>query len=239
MFEVCPKCHGGGTSAPYVRPKHTRLSEIDCEPPARIDVGADWNHALGGGAVHGGVTLIAARGGVGKTTEMLRVASRIGTFDEPCLYLLSERYPSEIAAQGANIEDVDLSHIEIEEVSTMRDVFAHVYAGAHVFVDSLGNLEDAQPNHIERIRDAIGTGTAWIIFHVTKDGKLEGREKFSHKASALVWISKTKLSTRKNWWGPILSTRRNAPVFRTDVASDRPQAARPAKGARRALRLLR
>jgi len=190
-------------------PKRRRLSDFDAHEPERFDCGKDWNAALGGGVVRGGIVLVASRGGSGKTTEMLRVAARLGTPDTPSIYCFSERSEEELASHAAFVK-IDRTRIAPVPVKTIDDAIEATPTGAHLFIDSIGNLEHFDPKEIEKIRE-ISTATAWLICHVNKRGEIEGRQKLDHGASATVWVRRTTLRTSKNWHGPQCVVPRDLP----------------------------
>lgn len=208
-FNPCPKCKGYETCAPAVPTRRRRLSDIEARELERFDCGADWNAALGGGAVRGAIVLVASRGGSGKTTEMLRVAARLGTPDAPSIYAFTERTEEELASHAAFVK-IDRSRIVAIAVTSIAEAVEATPTGAHLFLDSWGNLEHADPKDVAKIRE-IETATAWLICHVNKRGEIEGRQKLDHAASAVVWVRKTSLRTSKNWHGPQCTTPRDLP----------------------------
>lgn len=208
-FNPCPKCKGYETCAPDVLPHRRRLSDFDARQPERFDCGKDWNAALGGGAVRGGVMLIASRGGSGKTTEMLRVAARLGTPREPAIYAFTERTEEELAAHAAFV-GIDRSRLFPVRVTSIDEAIEATPTGAHFFLDSWGNLDHPDPKDIAKIRE-IDPATSWLICHVNKRGEIEGRQKLDHAASAVVWVRRESLRTSKNWHGPMCVVPRDLP----------------------------
>lgn len=212
-FNPCPRCKGRETCAPEVMPRRRRLSDVEASPLERFDCGEDWNTALGGGIVRGGIVLVASRGGSGKTTEMLRVAARLGTEENPSIYAFTERTEGELSAHAAfiGIDQADRAKIAAVAVTSIAEAVEATPSGAHLFLDSWGNLERPDPADVARIRE-IEPASAWLICHVNKRGEIEGRQKLDHAASAVVWVRKTTLRTSKNWHGPQRVTDRILPA---------------------------
>lgn len=208
-FEPCPKCKGYQTCAPFLFPRLRRLSDVEARDIERYDCGADWNTALGGGAAHGGIILVASRGGSGKTTEMLRIASRLGTARAPSIYAFTERTEEELASH-AKFVGIERANLVALPITSIDEAIEATPTGAHLFIDSWGNLEKPDPGDVDRIR-AIDPATCWLVCHVNKRGEIEGRQKLDHKASAVVWVRKTTLRTSKNWHGPQRVTDRILP----------------------------
>jgi predicted ATP-dependent serine protease len=219
--EPCPRCGAPDACAPFARKKLPRLSDVKVSPVLRYSIAPDWNAALGGGAAHGAIVLVAGPGGVGKSTEALRIASLLGTFDRPTIYAFTERDEKELAAH-AKLCGVDATTIEYARLGEIGELWTLLSPGAHLVLDSYGNLEESVPEDFDRIRERIYPGTAFIVCHVIKSGDLEGREKLKHKASAVVWVKKKTLRTSKNWHGPApISVPRANPFLREDLAPPR------------------
>lgn len=223
-FDKCPKCQRVGTAVrTTIRQQHRtlRLSEVESDERERILVRKDWDAALGGpgerGVLESTIVFVVGRGGIGKTTDCLDIASRIGTSSRrPCAYASSEREIPDIRRQ-ADKAGIHTFPIIAQRVRTMREVIAFVETEqpSGLILDSWSNLEDPHPNDLDLLREALGMSPAFILHHVTKAGEMAGLSKLAHKADAIVWLYARKLRVTKNWHGPnLISVNRVLPKFK-------------------------
>jgi predicted ATP-dependent serine protease len=209
-FDRCPSCGAFSSCVKAKRKRaHTlRLSDIPPDDRARLLVRRDWDNALGGpgerGALEGTLIFVVGKGGAGKTTDLLDLASRLGKSQRrPCAYASSEREIPALSAQARKI-GVDGSAILPVRVHAMREIISFVeeHRPSGLVIDSWSNLEAPVPNDLDLLREALGSAPAWIIHHVTKADEMAGSSKLAHKADAIVWMLKTRLKVTKNWHGP-------------------------------------
>lgn len=181
----------------------------------------DWDSALGGpgerGALEGTLIFVVGKGGTGKTTDMLKIAEAIGEArHRPCAYASSEREVPALSAQARKVGIAGRWIVPVR-VKTMPQVIAFVdeHRPGALILDSWSNLEDAKPNDLDTLREALGDAPAFIIHHVTKADDMAGSSKLAHKADAIVWMLKTVLKVTKNWHGPNgVTVRRHLPKFK-------------------------
>jgi len=217
-FDRCPKCNAWNTAerSKITRERIVRLSDVADPDVPRIAIREDWDRALGGGAKQGSTIIVAGNPGVGKTTEMLSIASLRGSRKFPVLYATSERDVRDLA-DSARTMRLDGTRIAPVRVRSMRDVRKAIDAIAPMItvIDSATNLDRFEAEDFIELRECIGEGCAFVICHVTKAQEIAGRNGLAHQASAIVWIRGKTLRTSKNWYGPApMSVRRKLPKFR-------------------------
>jgi DNA repair protein RadA/Sms len=233
-FEQCPGCGAWGTCIAVRSPKPITLADVadQRDEIERVMLRGDWDQALGGGGMPGSVVLVYGPGGVGKSTDLLRLcAQHRGAF------AASERTLQEIEIDVRAMTDVDARRIYPAEVRTVRDVCRHFeLIGAKLgILDSWNSLSGPEPHEIAAIRESIGDGIALVICHQTKEGGLRGPETLAHAVNTVIRMQRRHLRVEKNWHGPLVRVARELPRFKGQTrAPSAPPRARSRSSAARA-----
>ena len=213
-FDKCPGCHmrggaidavgsvvarssGGGAS------RWVRLSEATAKRVERVRVPEPWQTALGGGMALRSSILVHGRPKAGKTTELLRLACSLpGSRYLPCepgqdagfLRMVAERDgldPSELfVADGA------LELPPGEQFGYVLGALGEPPAPPLAVVDSLSVLGGEA--EWEALRKACRGSVLACVMHVTKTGRMGGRNVLHHLADTVVRVTKTALVVRDN-----------------------------------------
>jgi DNA repair protein RadA/Sms len=185
-----------------------RLAEISAEGPARIESGIEeFDRVLGGGIVPGSVVLIGGDPGVGKSTLLLQVASRLVERGQGVLYASGEESAAQTKLRalrlGVSGELSVLAEADLERVlEAVSEGVGTAEAPARVgilFVDSIQSayLPDlpSAPGSVLQVREgalaltqmAKRRGIAvMLIGHMTKEGSLAGPRTLEHIVDAVL-----------------------------------------------------
>lgn len=194
--------------------KPQKLSDVKHIEKNRLKSGFnEFDRVMGGGIVPGSVTLLAGDPGIGKSTLLLHVLSKIGG-----LYVSGEESAEQIklrakrlGIEGKNISV--LSETNVESITLVEDL---------VVVDSIQTLSssdlDGMAGSVGQIRHSteilIGAAKSQgipiiIIGHVTKEGAIAGPKVLEHMVDTVLYLEGERygsariLRTLKNRFGPI------------------------------------
>jgi DNA repair protein RadA/Sms len=182
---------------------------------------AEFDRVLGGGVVPGALILLGGDPGVGKSTLMLDVASRLSATTR-VLYASGEESAQQIKLRGSrmNIPAGDLQIYAEMSVEKILAAAEALQAGA-VIIDSIQTtfsekLEMA-PGSIGQVREVASQLLFWtkkthvpafLIGHVTKDGSLAGPKALEHIVDTVLYFEGPRqhphriVRTIKNRFGP-------------------------------------
>lgn len=179
------------------------LGEVSIEDTPRIVTGlSEFDRVMGGGLVPGGVSLIGGDPGIGKSTLLLQVVSRIVRMGRKALYVSGEESPSQIAlrAKRLQLEPKGLqlmSEVQLEQIESVLGRIKPEF----VVLDSIQTLFsgdlDSAPGSVSQVRECAArlTRTAkrlgitlFFVGHVTKDGALAGPRILEHIVDTVLYF---------------------------------------------------
>jgi DNA repair protein RadA/Sms len=182
---------------------------------------AEFDRVLGGGLVPGALVLLGGDPGVGKSTLMLDVASRLSK-QMRVLYASGEESAQQIKLRGDRLE-IDAGHLHIYAEMSVEKILAAAEAmeASAVVIDSIQTtfsekLEMA-PGSIGQVREVAGQLLFWtkkkdvpvfLIGHVTKDGSIAGPKALEHIVDTVLYFEGPRqhphriVRTIKNRFGP-------------------------------------
>ena len=160
----------------------------------------EFDRALSGGLVRGQVVLISGDPGVGKSTLLLQLSSKI---NKKVLYVSAEENESQFAIKatrmGLDFNNVEVfSTVDIESVLNAGNYDLLIIDSIQMFSDSsLDNLPGSSSQirvvsnrHIEYAKS---TGTICIIVgHITKDGMIAGPKTLEHMVDTVLYLEGDK-----------------------------------------------
>ncbi|MDP5082116.1 MAG: DNA repair protein RadA [Winogradskyella sp.] len=174
------------------------INEIDTSQEARLDMqDAEFNRVLGGGMVHGSLTLLGGEPGIGKSTLLLQIAlklkyktlyvsgeesqkqikmraERISTNSNNC-YILTETKTQNIFKQ---IEALEPDIVIIDSIQTLHSDYVE---------SSAGSISQVKECTTELIKFAKETATpVLLIGHITKDGNIAGPKILEHMVDTVL-----------------------------------------------------
>ena len=186
-----------------------RLGDVPAQGPERIETGiSEFDRVLGGGIVPGSVTLIGGDPGVGKSTLLLQVASRLVEQGRGVLYVSGEESAGQLKLRSARLRSSE--HLAVLAEGDLERVLEAVGEGVPVdqggtrpveilFVDSIqssylpelpsapGSVLQVREGALQLTQMAKRRGVAVLLVgHVTKDGSLAGPRTLEHIVDAVL-----------------------------------------------------
>ena len=195
-----PSSHRFEALAPGARLQS--LSEIEAREAERIPTGiGEFDRALGGGLVAGGVVLIGGDPGIGKSTLLLQALSHLAGAHK-VLYVSGEESGEQVAlrARRLSLETRDLrlmAEINLERIlATLQAERPQV-----AVIDSIQTLWSDQlssaPGSVAQVRECAAqltrlakqSGiTVILVGHVTKEGALAGPRVLEHIVDTVLYF---------------------------------------------------
>ena len=227
----CPFCGGWETfneqrsaklSTKVKRPPKL-LKEIGKFEAKRVSTGfSELDRVLGGGLVGGSIILVGGSPGVGKSTLLLEVCSRLSN-KEKTLYVSAEESPEQISLRAKRLEADDFDKIYISGDDSLENVFDYIKDEGFKFVviDSIQVVElsssegskgsisqiRACADYLTQIAKTLGV-VVFLVGHVTKDGAIAGPKLLEHIVDCVLYFEGEMLSnyrilrSSKNRFGP-------------------------------------
>jgi DNA repair protein RadA/Sms len=180
-----------------------RTNRLDAEVvlPPRLTSGiGELDSVLGGGLVHGSVSLISGEPGIGKSTLLLQATAAFAKKGNVTLYVSGEEHEDQVRLRAQRLGLGD-APVELGHETAVRDVIATAAAiGAKVLVvDSIqtmrsdavegasGGVAQIKSCGDDLIAFAKSSGCSVIIVgHVTKGGDLAGPRALEHMVDAVL-----------------------------------------------------
>lgn len=174
------------------------INEIDTSQEARLDMqDAEFNRVLGGGMVHGSLTLLGGEPGIGKSTLLLQIALRL---KYKTLYVSGEESQKQIKMRAERINPSSSNCYILTETKT-QNIFKQIEALEPdiVIIDSIqtlhsdyiessaGSVSQVKECTTELIKFAKETATpVLLIGHITKDGSIAGPKILEHMVDTVL-----------------------------------------------------
>jgi DNA repair protein RadA/Sms len=230
----CPLCSGWETFNQEKEEKDTLsvvkdetapklLKDIESIEGKRIATGIEeFDRLLGGGLVIGETVLVGGEPGVGKSTILLEVASRLSQ-SQKTLYVSAEESPQQVALRAKRFEG-DFSNLYILGEDDLERVYGHIkeHGFQFVVIDSIqvvyssryegskGSVNQIKgcADYLTQIAKSLGI-VIIIVGHVTKDGAIAGPKLLEHIVDCVLYFEGESLSNyrllraSKNRFGPV------------------------------------
>ena len=161
----------------------------------------ELDRVLGGGLVHGSVTLIGGDPGIGKSTLLTQTLASLSR-SLPCLYVTGEESLQQISmrAHRLGLEDRGLKLLSetcVENIITLAmeknpkviviDSIQTIYTEA--LQSAPGAVSQVRERAAQLVRFAKQTGTAlFLVGHVTKEGTLAGPRVLEHMVDTVLYF---------------------------------------------------
>ena len=215
----CPLCGAWETFSQAPEPKEERslrekvppklLKEIEKQDFNRITTGlGEFDRILGGGIVPAEVILVGGSPGVGKSTLLLEVSSRLAQKGKT-LYVSAEESPQQIGVRAKRIGGAGLDNVYILGQDHLEDVYEYIKTEGFKFVviDSIqvvytstcegskGSISQIRgcADYLTQIAKALGV-VIFLVGHITKDGAIAGPKLLEHIVDCVLYFEGESLS---------------------------------------------
>lgn len=180
------------------------LDDVEEERAIRIHTRIDgFDELIGGGLVPGGIMLIGGEPGVGKSTFMLQLASRLAVNLKPIAYISGEESAAQIKMRAQRLRIGNGTDIFLVSEQNLDNALGSLltYQPRLVIVDSIQTVFVAHiettPGSVAQIRESAAILTKFgkdrglpvmIIGHVTKDGAIAGPKMLEHIVDTVLYF---------------------------------------------------
>ncbi|MBN2319309.1 MAG: DNA repair protein RadA [Acidobacteria bacterium] len=191
--------------------KVTRLAEVSTEATPRLPTGnPEFDRVLGGGIVHGSLTLLGGEPGAGKSTLLLQIAHNLQARGQRVLYISGEESAQQIRLRADRLEKPlaagpadSTGDILILAESNFEAIVSSIeeHEPSVVVVDSVqttfSETLDSAPGSVGQVRHCAGRFLnlaksrnipVFLIGHVTKDGSIAGPKALEHIVDAVLYF---------------------------------------------------
>ena len=188
-----------------------KLKDIVVTKEIRLDTGyEELNRVFGGGIVEGSLNLIGGEPGIGKSTLIMQVCSKLSELGQ-VLYISGEESETQVKLRadrlGVNSDnilfynetDIDTIESKIEELNPKFCI-----------VDSIQTMYDesisSTPGSISQVKEVTArlmyvakrnNITTIVIGHVTKDGVIAGPRILEHMVDTVIYIEGERFLTHR------------------------------------------
>jgi DNA repair protein RadA/Sms len=182
--------------------KLQNLSEIEAREVERIATGiGEFDRALGGGLVNGGVVLIGGDPGIGKSTLLLQALAHLSA-DHKVLYVSGEESGEQVALRARRL-GLDTGQLQLMAEINLERILATLQAEQPVVavIDSIQTLWSDQlssaPGSVAQVRECAAQLTRLakqagitviLVGHVTKEGALAGPRVLEHIVDTVLYF---------------------------------------------------
>ncbi len=188
-------------------PEPVPIDSVKAKETDRVKTGlAEFDRVLGGGLVEGSLILIGGDPGIGKSTLMLQVLSKLSDSGKKCLYVSGEESVRQIAMRGKRLGSHGSSMFVVSETD-LDSILAIVESSKYdaLVIDSIQTVfhpdVSSTPGSVTQIREAsmhfmkLAKSTGLPIFlvgHVTKGGAIAGPRIMEHMVDTVLYFEGDK-----------------------------------------------
>lgn len=196
-----PAAKAAGRSG-IVRAVPKRLKDVTGEQEIRFSTGMqELDHVLGGGGVRGSLILVGGAPGIGKSTLMLQICSKLCEFSK-VLYISGEESEHQLKLRAKRLH-VESQQLLVLSETNLGDVLEAVNTEQPdvLIVDSIQTLYndalDAAAGSVSQVKDCtlslmqVAKGqeiTVFVIGHVNKEGSIAGPKVLEHMVDCVLYF---------------------------------------------------
>jgi DNA repair protein RadA/Sms len=207
----CPECGEFGTLEKLeIReerekresPRLAPLKQVEISKDERFSTGGEeMDRVLGGGVVRGAVILLGGEPGIGKSTLLLQVASKLCERGN-VLYVSGEESPSQIKLRASrlSINEERLLLLAETDVESIAESILSLKPEA-VIIDSIQTIYhpeiESPPGTVSQVRECafrlinlvkpLGI-PLFLVGHITKEGTLAGPKTLEHMVDCVLYL---------------------------------------------------
>ena len=182
--------------------KITNAKDVELVAEARLGTGlSELDRVLGGGLVHGSVTLLGGDPGIGKSTLLVQCLALLST-SRKVLYVTGEESLQQVTLRARRLElpedglrllaetrvESILAHAERERPEVMViDSIQTLYTDQ--LTSAPGGVSQVRESSARLVRYAKSSGTSiFLVGHVTKEGALAGPRVLEHMVDTVLYF---------------------------------------------------
>ena len=193
---------GGSARVGLTRRRACPVTELTTDEEIRFPTGmGELDRVLGGGAVKGSLVLVGGAPGIGKSTLMLQICSKLCEFSR-VLYISGEESEHQLKLRAKRLR-VESDQLLVLSETNLGDVLESVNTEQPdiLIVDSIQTLYndalDAAAGSVSQVKDctlslmqvAKGQGiTVFVIGHVNKEGSIAGPKVLEHMVDCVLYF---------------------------------------------------
>ena len=183
--------------------KPVKIGSISMREEERMNTGiAELDRVLGGGIMHGSLTLVGGDPGIGKSTLLLQMCRLLANAGRKVLYISGEESLKQIKLRANRIGDFQDTMLLLCE--TNLDIVEETIRHSEpeiVVIDSIQTMYQesvsSAPGSVSQVREATnvflqlakGMGTSiFIVGHVTKEGTVAGPRVLEHMVDTVLYF---------------------------------------------------
>lgn len=201
----------GGSRSRLTVPKAQPVTELDSDEEIRFPTGmGELDRVLGGGAVKGSLVLVGGAPGIGKSTLMLQICSKLCEFSK-VLYVSGEESTHQLKLRARRLQ-VDSASLYVLSETGLDAVLGAVEAEKPdvLIVDSIQTLcredLDSPAGSVSQVKEctmalmqlAKSQGiTVFVIGHVNKEGSIAGPKVLEHMVDCVLYFEGDRHTTHR------------------------------------------
>jgi len=179
------------------------ITQILSEGGDRLQIGiGEFDRVLGGGIVPGSVVLIGGNPGIGKSTLLLQMMSRLASMGRKILYISGEESLQQTKMRADRL-GVSSDHFFVVSETSLEKILQDIQAlrPSTVVVDSIQTVYSSDlpssPGSISQVREASSrllylakhlSIPIFLVGHVTKEGFVAGPKVLEHMVDTVLYI---------------------------------------------------
>ena len=184
-------------------PKPVEISSISMKEEDKVSTGMkELDRVLGGGIMHGSLTLVGGDPGIGKSTLLLQVCRNLSNTGHRVLYISGEESLKQIKLRANRIGEFKSNMLLLCETNLglIEEAIKHAVPEI-VIIDSIQTMYQeevsAAPGSVSQVREATniflqlakGMGISiFIVGHVTKEGTVAGPRVLEHMVDTVLYF---------------------------------------------------
>lgn len=201
----------GGSRGRLAAPKVQPVTELDSDEEIRFPTGmGELDRVLGGGAVKGSLVLVGGAPGIGKSTLMLQICSKLCEFSK-VLYVSGEESTHQLKLRARRLQ-VDSASLYVLSETGLDEVLGAVEAEKPdvLIVDSIQTLcredLDSPAGSVSQVKECTMTLmhlaksqgiTVFVIGHVNKEGSIAGPKVLEHMVDCVLYFEGDRHTTHR------------------------------------------
>ena len=192
----------GRSSVPSAPKMACPITELDSSDEIRFPTGmGELDRVLGGGAVNGSLVLVGGAPGIGKSTLMLQICSKLCEFSK-VLYVSGEESPHQLKLRAKRLQ-VESEQLHVISETRLSDVLETVHKEKPdvLIIDSIqtlyseetestaGSVSQVKSCTLALMQLAKGENiTVFVIGHVNKEGSIAGPKVLEHMVDCVLYF---------------------------------------------------